>query len=184
MRGIVWFLVITFVSAWITWEIAIQSGLDVLSWEMQPFLIFGACCPALAAFVVRKWITREGFADTGLRPAPRQWRYYLFAWLLPLGVVGTILIEAMVIGIGTPDFTLEQAIAADPVGRGVSALKGVGLLIIPQVLLAAILMTPVLFGEEFGWRGYLQSRLIPGRPDNGGDRHRTHLGRLALSAYT
>lgn len=164
MRGIVWFLVITFVPAWITWEIAIQSGIDVLSWEMQPFLIFGAFCPALAAFIVRRWITREGFADAGLRPMPRQWRYYLFAWLLPLGVVGTILIEAMAIGIGTPDFSLAQAIAADPVGRDVSAMKGVGLLIVPQVMLAAILTTPILFGEEFGWRGYLQRRLIFGRP--------------------
>lgn len=164
MRGIVWFLVITFVPAWITWEIAIQSGIDVISWEMQPFLIFGAFCPALAAFIVRRWITREGLADAGLRPAPRQWRYYLFAWLLPLGVVATILIEAMVLGIGTPDFTLAQAIAADPVGRDVNALEGVGLLIIPQVMLAAILTTPVLFGEEFGWRGYLQGRLVPGRP--------------------
>lgn len=164
MKGIVWFLVISFVPAWIMWEIAIQSGINVLSWEMQPFLIPGAFCPALAAFVVRKWITREGFTDAGLRPMPRQWRYYLFAWLLPLGVVGTMLIEAMVIGIGTPDFTLARAIAADPVGRDVSAMKGVGLLILPQVMLAAILTTPILFGEEFGWRGYLQSRLIPGRP--------------------
>lgn len=146
------------------WEIAIQSGIDVISWEMQPFLIPGAFCPALAAFVVRKWITHEGFADAGLRPTPRHWRYYLFALLLPLGVVGTMLIEAMVIGIGTPDFTLARAIAADPVGRDVSAMKGVGLLIVPQVMLAAIPTTPILFGEEFGWRGYLQGRLIPGRP--------------------
>lgn len=164
MRGIVWFLVISFVPAWIMWEVAIQSGINVLSWEMQPFLIPGAFCPALAAFVVRKWITREGFADSGLRPVPRQWRYYLFAWLLPLGVVGTMLLEAMIIGLGTPDFSLARAISAEPVGRDVSAMKGVGLFIVPQVMLAAILTTPVLFGEEFGWRGYLQSRLIPGRP--------------------
>jgi len=28
----------------------------------------------------------------------------------------------------------------------------------------AILATPILFGEEFGWRGYLQLRLFPDRP--------------------
>jgi membrane protease YdiL (CAAX protease family) len=28
----------------------------------------------------------------------------------------------------------------------------------------AILATPILFGEEFGWRGYLQPRLFPDRP--------------------
>jgi membrane protease YdiL (CAAX protease family) len=30
--------------------------------------------------------------------------------------------------------------------------------------LQAIIATPILFGEEFGWRGYLQLRLFPARP--------------------
>lgn len=39
----------------------------------------------------------------------------------------------------------------------------------PWVLVAflplqAIIATPILFGEEFGWRGYLQLRLFPARP--------------------
>lgn len=43
-------------------------------------------------------------------------------------------------------------------------MQGLGLLIVPQVLLVALIMTPVLFGEEFGWRGFLQQRLFPGAP--------------------
>jgi uncharacterized protein len=31
-------------------------------------------------------------------------------------------------------------------------------------LLVAVALSPVLWGEEFGWRGYLQPRLSPNRP--------------------
>jgi membrane protease YdiL (CAAX protease family) len=33
-----------------------------------------------------------------------------------------------------------------------------------QSLIAAPFLAPILFGEEFGWRGYLQLRLFPSRP--------------------
>jgi uncharacterized protein len=33
-----------------------------------------------------------------------------------------------------------------------------------QLLLTALLATPLLWGEEFGWRGYLQIRLFAERP--------------------
>ena len=52
MKAIVWFLVISFLPAWISWEIAIAAGLDVLSWQMQLFLVPGAFCPALATVVL------------------------------------------------------------------------------------------------------------------------------------
>lgn len=163
MKAILWFLAIAFVPAWVTWEIAIAAGLDVLSWQMQLFLVPGACCPALATFVVRKWITREGFDDLKLRLGS-SWLLYLLAWLLPLLVVGGMAALGMALGLGAPDFTLAQAIAAEPVGRDLSMMQGLGLLIVPQVLLTALITTPVLFGEEFGWRGFLQRRLFPNAP--------------------
>jgi hypothetical protein len=40
----------------------------------------GALSPAIAAIIVRKWVTREGFVDAGLKPnLSKAWRYYLFA---------------------------------------------------------------------------------------------------------
>jgi membrane protease YdiL (CAAX protease family) len=161
MRAILWFLAISFLPAWISWEIAIASGLSVLSWQMQLFLVPGACCPALATFIVRKWITREGFDDLKLRVRSGRWFFYLLAWLLPLAVVGVMSAEGVVLGLGMPDFSLAQAIATQPVGRDLSAMEGLGLLVVPQVLLTALITTPILFGEEFGWRGFLQRRLFP-----------------------
>lgn len=164
MRPVLWFLAISFLPAWISWEFAIASGLSVTGWQMQLFLVPGACCPALATFVVRKWITREGFDDLKLRLGANRWFFYLLAWLLPLLVVGLMSAEGVALGLGAPDFTLAQAIAAQSVGRDLSAMEGIGLLIVPQVLLTALVATPILFGEEFGWRGFLQRRLYPNAP--------------------
>lgn len=164
VKALIWFLAIAFLPAWISWEIAIASGLDVLGWQMQLFLLPGACCPALATFIVRKWITREGFDDLKLRLRSGRWVLYVVAWLLPLAVVGCMAALGVSLGLGQPDFTLAQAIATQPVGRDLSAMRGLGLLIVPQVLLAALITTPILFGEEFGWRGFLQRRIFPEAP--------------------
>ena len=164
MAGLLWFLGISFGLAWGSWELAIRSGVGVLSWQFQLYALPGAFSPAIAAFVVRKWITREGFTDAGLRFRTQHWRYYLLAWLLPLAVVGGIVAQAQLFGIAEPDFTLSRAAAAGVAGRNTAGLDQLGMMIVPQVLLAAIVTTPILFGEEFGWRGYLQPRLFPGRP--------------------
>lgn len=164
MKAVSWFLAISFLPAWISWELAIASGLSVTSWQMQLYLVPGACCPALATFVVRKWITREGFSDLKLRLGGGRWMLYLLAWVMPLCVVGAMAALGVALGLGTPDFTLEQAIAAQAVGRDLSAMQGLGLLIVPQVFLTALIATPILFGEEFGWRGFLQRRLFGDAP--------------------
>jgi len=164
MRGVLWFLGISFGLAWLCWELAIRSGVGVLSWQFQLYALPGAISPAIAAFVVRKWITREGFSDAGLRLNARRWPYYLLAWILPLLVVGAIVAQAMLLGIAEPDFTLSRVAAAGVAGRSPAGLDQLGWLIVPQVMLVAIVTTPIFFGEEFGWRGYLQPRLFAGRP--------------------
>lgn len=164
MKGIIWFLLISFGLAWVSWELAIQAGISVHSGVFRLYSLPGAFAPAVAAIVVRKWITREGFRDAGLRPNLKSWRYYLFALLLPLAVSSMIILEALALGIGRPDLSLERAMAAFPAVREMGMPNNPGLALVPQLLVAAVLATPVLWGEEFGWRGYLQTRLFGGRP--------------------
>ncbi len=159
-----WFLAICFGLAWTTWELVIRSGVSVLSWQFQLYALPGAFAPAIATVIVRRWITREGFGDAGLGLHAARWPYYLFAWLLPLVVVAIIVGEGIALRIAQPDFTLTGAIATGAAGRSLTALRNPGLMIVPQVMVFAILTTPVLWGEEFGWRGYLQARLYAGRP--------------------
>src|SRR6185503_18038024 len=62
--------------------------------------------PALAAFITRRWITREGFATAGLRMGPP--RIYLRIWLLmPVAFAAIYLIPA-IFGLGRFDFGLSQ----------------------------------------------------------------------------
>src|SRR5271165_1746749 len=109
-KGVIAYLLIAFGMAWALWEIVIALGLSVTNPLFQIAILPGAFAPAIATFVVRKWITREGFADAGLRLDFRKWPYYIVAWLLPLAVVGCIIIAAGLFGIGTPDFSLARGI--------------------------------------------------------------------------
>ena len=166
-RGIIWYLILAFGLAWILWEIPFQLGVSPDSPYLQFILLPGAFAPAIATIVVRKWITQEGFADAGLRLHLKQWPYYLVAWFLPLVVVGAILGVNALFRVGVPNFdagaAVEQLI---PSGQELPEnMPRVGWpLIIIQSLLMALLATPVLWGEEFGWRGYLQIRLLGNRP--------------------
>jgi membrane protease YdiL (CAAX protease family) len=145
-KGIVTFLLITFGCTWSVWGIAWLLGLFNTSVFGQTIVALGAFAPALATFIVRKWVTREGFADAGLHPhLMNRLPYYLFAWLWPLAGVATVVAVASVLRIL-------------PVRSNVSPM------LVVSALAGSLIATPLFFGEEFGWRGYLQLRVANGRP--------------------
>jgi membrane protease YdiL (CAAX protease family) len=122
-----------------------------------------AFAPAIAAIVVRLWVTHEYFADAGLRLYLRQkWPYYLFAWSLPLFVVGVIVALSAVLPVGQADFSFHRALRILYPGLTLSPGMLIGVLLSPLIL--ALIQTPILWGEEFGWRSYLQIRLLNQRP--------------------
>ena len=161
-------MLITFGTSWALWEGLIRLGVSVKSPFFQLAILPGAFAPAVAAFIVRKWITREGFADAGLRLNFRKWPYYVVAWVLPVVAVGCIVIAAVLLRVGAPDFSLVRGLKylAISVERMPPPAPPHPWLVIAGSALPvnAILATPILFGEEFGWRGYLQLRLFPDRP--------------------
>jgi len=168
-RGIVVYLLIAFAMAWFFWCIPLLFGLTLRSPSYFLFLLSGAFSPAVAGVVVRKWVTHEGFSDAGLRLNFRNnRRYYLIAWLLPLVVVAVILLLAVVFRISTPDFSLERAMNTLASGRNpleiVPRALRFPLVGVLQALVISIIAAPILWGEEFGWRSYLQIRLMAHRP--------------------
>jgi membrane protease YdiL (CAAX protease family) len=124
----------------------VYPGVSGVSSILMPF------APAIACFVVRKWITREGFGDAGLGLNLRHWRLYLLAILWPLATSLLCVPLALVLHVAPVGFTLPW---------GVAAPSPASLLTMLAVSLA---LAPIVFGEEFGWRGYLQVRLVAGRP--------------------
>ena len=155
-KGIVVYLLIAFGLAWLLWEIAMRIGPSVDSPLFQFAILPGALAPAVATIVVRKWITREGFGDAGLGLNLRRWRYHLVGWALPLLVVLAIVLLAVTLGITNPDFTLERALRElTPDGTPLPSLPSGIFVILPfQLMFTALVVTPILWGEEFGrrWR--------------------------------
>lgn len=147
-QGVPWFLVLAFAGAWLPW-----AGVHALGGSLDDPLVqlaTAAFVPAIAACIVRKWITREGFADSGLRlRLRRSWPYCLAAVTIPWGVLLVAVTGATVTGWWSPvDLELRPAewayLAAGP--------------------LICVAAAPLFWGEEYGWTAYLRDRLVPGRP--------------------
>lgn len=151
-RGIAWFLALTFLPSWGLWFAAYGLGHPLDDPAIQ--LITAAFLPAIAALVVRLWITRQGLAGAGLRPQLRaQWRWYLAALAIP----PALLVIALPLGFATGVMTMP----ADGIPAHLQAVA-FGPLIM-------IVLAPVFFGEEFGWTAYLRGALadlpiLRGRP--------------------
>ncbi|MFD2768077.1 CPBP family intramembrane glutamic endopeptidase [Micromonospora eburnea] len=152
-QGLTAFLLISFGTAW-GWEAMAHL---VLGWSLVNPLVQAPAgfAPAIAALVVRRWVTREGFTDAGSRLRLRTaWRYYLLAWLGPLGVAAAVIGLAAATGRWEPSFR--------PVA---DLIPGVPVWAVPLLLcVLALVATIVFWGEEFGWTGYLLLRIYPGRP--------------------
>lgn len=120
--------------------------------------------PAIANILTR-WVTGEGRQDLHLRPRfeNKRWVHFLAAWVLPglLTIAGLILFFIILPKYFDSDFTLLRNQLST---TGVDDVNP-WLIIVLQTV-QAILMAPMLnaiptFGEEFGWRGYLQPKLMP-----------------------
>lgn len=149
MSGLAVFLGLAFGLAWLGMIGAWALGFSLVNPLVQlPF----AFTPALAAFIVRRWVTGEGFADAGLRLRLRTaWPQYLAAWLGPAALVAATAVVAALFGA-----------RLSPLDGQVGGLPGWAL--VALLLLVVPLLTPLYWGEEFGWTSYLRQRVHPGRP--------------------
>ncbi|WP_241746193.1 CPBP family intramembrane glutamic endopeptidase [Streptomyces lydicus] len=150
-KGVTVFLVISFAGTWL-WLLFARSGLGLS--PLHPLLqLPGFCMPGIAAVVVRRWITKEGFADAGLKLRLKvAWRYYVMAWLGPPLIAAATLALAAVAGLWDPDLS------------GPGGMPGTKELVsVLGLMMAALILTPLYSGEEFGWTSYLRPRLFGGR---------------------
>lgn len=124
--------------------------------------------PAIAHLLTRL-ITHEGWRDARLRPHPaRNWRYWVIAWLAPgiLTLAGMALFFWLFPRYYDPSLSLLQEMLAESAPPTMD-LEEINLwYLIGAQIFQALLISPVLnslatFGEEFGWRAYLQPKLMP-----------------------
>ncbi len=171
-RRILIFLAFAFGIAWLTALVIYRTGGLTNSPELAPgfplALVLVASvymwAPALANIFTRL-ITREGWKDMGLRLHFRKaWPYWLAGWFLP--AIMTVIGAAVYFAIYPQYFdsslsTLRKMMetSSAPVTMAPAALLILQLL--QGVLIAPIVNALATFGEEFGWRVYLQPKLMP-----------------------
>jgi membrane protease YdiL (CAAX protease family) len=167
-KGVIWFLILAFGIAWLFWEIPLRLGLTLSDPMFQIFLLPGSFAPAIAAVIVRKWITNEGFEDAGFKlHFKKRWSIYLIAWLLPFVVIGGMILVNTLLNVTEPVLDTQEAIMKTlPDGQEIpeNAPPMTWWLVVAQGLVMSIIAIPLLWGEEFGWRGYLQLRLFGDQP--------------------
>jgi uncharacterized protein len=121
--------------------------------------------PALAHILTRL-ITREGQQENYLRfNLKRGWLYWLVAWVLPgiLTVAGVWLFYMLFPVLFDPQakIYLEQVRAMTGADLTMQPMDFALLQFFQATLIAPLVNGIATFGEEYGWRAYLQPKLMP-----------------------
>ncbi|AKI99634.1 CAAX prenyl protease-like protein [Archangium gephyra] len=109
--------------------------------------------------------------DTGLGLGQHRLRFFLLAWLgTPVAVLGSLLLSALVYpqamdlaGLPNVRDLLAQLPpgAEEKLGKLAEPRVFLALQVVQGALLGPLVNAPIIFGEEWGWRGYLLPRLLP-----------------------
>lgn len=164
------FIAFAFGIAWlVAWVLYRTGGLTPTPYTL---ILLGAGymgAPALAHILTRL-VTREGWQGLYLRPNFKKGRlYWLICWIAPVlfSFLGMGLFFALFPQYYDPTLSavtnlMEQSAAAT--GQPIPSMDP-WVIVLSQTL-TALLAAPILnaipiLGEEFGWRAYLQPRLMP-----------------------
>jgi membrane protease YdiL (CAAX protease family) len=117
------------------------------------------------ANIATRLITHEGWSNTFLRVDLRRgrWRYYLAAWFLPpmATLVGAAIYYLLFPGRFDASMTYARQPGVASIGSGMDPwlffITQVGIAMVRPFSEALLLS----FGVEFGWRAYLQPKLMP-----------------------
>ena len=172
-KRVVIYLAFAFGIAW-AWGLVIHlTGGLVDSPQLVPgtgitlavvLLAVGYMWSPTVAHVLTRLITREGWQKTHLRLQLRRgWPYWIIAWFAPaaMTVLGAILFFVIFPQYYDPSLTMIRDLlkqAGQPVPVSPWAIVIVQTAI--GVLTAPLVNSLFTFGEEFGWRAYLQPKLM------------------------
>ncbi|MCJ7432919.1 MAG: hypothetical protein MUO77_05470, partial [Anaerolineales bacterium] len=119
--------------------------------------------PGIAAIITTVFIAKQPFRNLRLNTLGPK-RFYLWAWLLPIGITIISGLLTLLFGIAELDlnFTLiRESMASAAGGNSVPAEIVVGIQVFLALTLAPFINILFALGEELGWRGFLLPHLMP-----------------------
>ena len=152
-RAVLFFLALTFGFTWsLNLFLFMSGGLSISVLQLQMLI------PAVCAMLTITLVTRERIRDFGIRLG--KVKYYAWAFLIPIAVNGSAYVLTHVLGLAELDLSmpgLAQLLKDLPV-----PIEQFLLVVLVQALfLGPLTGLPFTFGEEFGWRAFLLSKLLP-----------------------
>jgi len=152
-RAVLFFLALTFGFTWsLNLFLFMSGGLSISVLQLQMLI------PAVCAMLTITLVTRERIRDFGIRLG--KVKYYAWAFLIPIAVNGSAYVLTHVLGLAELDLSmpgLAQLLKDLPV-----PIEQFILVVLVQALfLGPLTGLPFTFGEEFGWRAFLLSKLLP-----------------------
>ncbi|GAB4478803.1 MAG: type II CAAX endopeptidase family protein [Anaerolineae bacterium] len=179
-RRILIYIAFSFGLAWLVGLVIYLTGglvnspmlVPLLGLNLAALLLALGYMPAPAiAHVLTRLVTKEGWKDVYLRPKlARGWPYWAAAWLGPVALIiaGGALYFALFPQHFDPTMAgyLSAVAQTTPVPEESMALISNPWFVAGTGLLTAVIISPLVnslftFGEEFGWRAYLQPKLMP-----------------------
>lgn len=165
-KSLAWFLVITFLFSWALFLAPLALGnMDAAAKQLAVtgFWSLAMWGPGIAAILATRFVAKKPFRSLRLNTlGPR--RFYLWAWLLPIGLTIVGGLFTLLFGMAKLDlkFTMiRTAMESAPGGGEVPAYVVAAIQMLFAVTLAPLLNTLFALGEELGWRGYLLPQLMP-----------------------
>jgi len=163
------YIIFAFGIAWlVALVLYLTGGLTPIPYTLIMLGVGYMSAPALAHILTRL-VTREGWQGLYLRSNFRKgWLYWLICWVAPaifvflgMGLFFTLFPQYYDPAFSTVTKLMEQSATA---GQPAPATDP-KLVVIGQAL-TALLISPIInaisiLGEEFGWRAYLQPKLMP-----------------------
>ena len=176
-KRIIIFIAIAYGFSWLValliyWRGGLANSPEIFPGITEAFLLMGGLYmvgPAVAHLLTRL-MTQEGWQNLGLRPyLKRGWRYWLLAWL---GTFVLVLAGATLYFVILPqnfdgNLTAVQEMIDTLAANGQTIPFSPVALLAVQVILGGLIapLIPLniygMLGEEFGWRAYLQPKLMP-----------------------
>ena len=177
------YLLLAFGISWsiaaVAWSAGVEYGGGPATVAVGGAFMLG---PAIAAFIVRRKVDRGDLAGLGLTLRGIRWKWMGITVLLGMAIpaFNTLICWLFGDGLGIDGFghtsvsrsmfldqvtrlASEQGLDPDTIGGQLDRLRDLplpgvavyGLVLISALIAALTVNIPFMFGEEFGWRGYL-----------------------------